>query len=363
MEWSHPLAGRRRATLVVGVLAACFLVGPGAGEEPTATPRRAVAPEDTAAAAAVRALRAQRYDEALRGVDEALGPLIAARGGNDRDVLMLLILKAQACYGLGHPQEAVDALAPFARALESPAPLVSPSSDWNALTVLGDSLMALDRWSEALASLERARSMLAADRGSDPRSAAINTATTLGKIGTARANLEDWPGAREAFAAQVAALAGEAEGGGPYLAAAHNGLGLVADNVGDLADAAEHYRLAAEIYEKQFGLDHPYTKRALTTLARVRAKLGDTQEADRITARLASVDAVPSSISPTLQPIPAAIPDHPATTPRPLVTGPVIAAAVAAAALVGLTLSGFLGRRRRGTEEELPVDRAATNDL
>lgn len=300
-----------------------------------------------AARAAVIALRSQRFVEALRVVDEALGPLVAAKGEDDREVLTLLILKGQACYGLGRPQEAIDALAPFARSLETPAPLVGPGSDWNALTVLGDSFMALDRWSDALVTLDRARSMLADDGRIDPRSKAINTATTLGKIGTARARLEDWPGAREAFEQQVAALGGEPEGGGAYLAAAHNGLGIVADNVGDLAAAAEHYSQAAKIYEEQFGLEHPYTKRALTTLARVRGKLGDTQEADRITARLASVDTMPTTIPPTLQPVPSTIPDHPVTTPRPLVTGPVIAAAVAAVALAGLTLCGFLGRRKR----------------
>ena len=167
-----------------------------------------------AARAAVIALRSQRFVEALRVVDEALGPLVAAKGEDDRDVLTLLILKGQACYGLGRPQEAIDALAPFARSLETPAPLVGPGSDWNALTVLGDSFMALDRWSDALVTLDRARSMLADDGRIDPRLKAINTATTLGKIGTARARLKDWPGAREAFEQQVAALGGVPEGGG-----------------------------------------------------------------------------------------------------------------------------------------------------
>ena len=322
----------------------------------SAAPLVAQAPVDKAGAgaatAAVIALRSQRFAEALRLVDEALGPLAAAKGEDDREVLTLLILKGQAYYGLGRPQEAIDALAPFSRSLEAPAPLVGPGSDWNALTVLGDSFMALDRWSDALVTLDRARSMLADDGRIDPRSKAINTATTLGKIGTARARLEDWPGAREAFEQQVAALGGHAEGGGAYLAAAHNGLGLVADNVGDLAAAAEHYTVAAKVYEEQFGLEHPYTKRALTTLARVRGKLGDTQEADRITARLASVDTMPTTIPPTLQPVPSTIPDHPATTPRPLVTGPVMAAAAAAVALAGLTLCGFLGRRKRGGQRD-----------
>jgi tetratricopeptide (TPR) repeat protein len=287
-----------------------------------------------------------------RVVDEALAPLVAAKGEGDREVLTLLILKGQACYGLGRPQEAIDALAPYSRSLQNPGPLVGPSSDWNALTVLADSFMALDRWTDALASLERARLMLAADRGEEPGAKAINTATTLGKIGTARARLEDWPGARVAFEEQVAALEGERGGGGAYLAAAHNGLGLVADNLGDHAAAAEHYALAAEIYEEQFGLEHPYTKRALTTLARVKGKVGDTQEADRITARLATVDALPTSIPPTLQPVPSTIPDHPAATPMPLFTWPVIFAATAAVILAALTASGFLVRRSRRADRD-----------
>jgi len=346
MEWSRNMARRRRSTHLAGLLAGWLAVIPAVGQEPAATPQPPPSAGNTAAAAAVRALRGQRYDEALRGVEEALGPLVAARGEQDRDVLTLLILKGQACYGLGRPEDAIAALSPFARSLQAPAPLVGPASDWNALTILGDCFMALDRWSEALAVLERARTILAADPAGDPRSRAINTATTLGKIGTARSKLEDWAGARDAFEQQVAALAGEADGGGAYLAAAHNGLGLVADNVGDLAAAAEHYSTAAQLYERQFGLEHPYTKRALTTLARVRGKLGDTQEADRITARLASVDAIPTSIPPTLQPDSSAIPVHPATTPTPLVTGPVIAAVAAAVILVALTAGGFLGRRK-----------------
>jgi len=50
--------------------------------------------------------------------------------------------------------------------------------------------------------------------------------------------------------------------------------------------------------------------------------------------------------------VPSTIPDHPATTPRPLVTGPVMAAAAAAVALAGLTLCGFLGRRKRGGQRD-----------
>lgn len=301
---------------------------------------------NTAAAVAVKALRSGRFADALRTVDEALGPLSAAKGEGDGDVLRLLILKAQACYGLGQPQAAIAALSPFADSLESPDMLVGASEDWNALTVLADSSMALDRWNEALACLVRARSILTADTVSPPRTRAINTATTLGKLGTARARVGDWDGAREAFEEQIATLGGVPGEGGAYLAAAHNGLGLVADNGGDLSGAANHYRIAARLYEESFGLEHPYTKRALTTLARVQAKVGDTQEADRITARLATVDAVPQSIPATLEPLPSHVPAPRPATPTPLLTPPVIAAALAAFVLVALTASGLLGRRR-----------------
>jgi len=352
MEWSPNPLRRRRSSSLAGLVAAWLVATVAAGQETTVTPPPAVRTGNTAAETAVRALRSQQFTEALRVVDEALAPLVAAKGEGDREVLTLLILKGQACYCLGRPQEAIDALAPYFLSLQDPGPLVGTVSDWNALTVLGDSFMALDRWTDALASLERASSMLAADRGGEPGAKAINTATTLGKIGTARARLEDWPGARKAFEAQVAALQGERGGGGPYLAAAHNGLGLVADNLGDHAAAAEHYALAAEIYEEQFGLEHPYTKRALTTLARVKGKVGDTQEADRITARLATVDALPASIPPTLQPVPSTIPDHPAARPMPLFTRPVIFAATAAVILAALTASGFLVRRSRRADRD-----------
>lgn len=345
--WSRRFAIRsRRLSLLASLSVFWCAAGPLVAQGPPG-PAEAVGSPGSVLEGAVLALRSQRFAEALRLVDEALGPLVAAKGENDREVLTLRILKGQSLYGLGRPGDAIETLAPFAQSLRSPAPLVAPASDWNALTVLGDSFMALDRWSEALACLERARAMLAAEGAGDPHSKAISTATTLGKIGTARARLEDWPGAREAFEEQVAALEGESAGGGAYLAAAHNGLGLVADNSGDLSAAAEHYALAAEIYEEQFGLEHPYTKRALTTLARVKGKVGDTQEADRITARLATVDAMPTAIPPTLQPVPSTIPDHPAATPMPLLTWPVTFAAAAAAILVALAASGFFGRRKR----------------
>ena len=344
MEWSPNPLRRRRSSSLAWLVAAWLVATVAAGQETTVTPPPAVRTGNTAAEAAVRALRSQQFAEALRVVDEALAPLVAAKGNDDREVLALLILKGQACYGLGRPQEAIDALAPFARSLLTPGPLVAPASDWNALTVLGDSFMAIDRWRDALGCLERARAMLATDGAGDPRSKAINTATTLGKIGTARARLEDWPGAREAFEEQVAALEGEDGGGRAYLAAA--------------------------IYEEQFGLEHPYTKRALTTLARVKGKVGDTQEADRITARLATVDALPAAIPPTLQPVPSTIPDHPATTPSPLVTWPVIFAATAAAILAALSATGFLGRRKRRADgdpgnseaEDGAVDQSATEN-
>jgi tetratricopeptide (TPR) repeat protein len=364
---SRRFAIRRRTLTLLGSLSVLVCVaGPLVAQAPP-EPAEAVGSRASVLEGAVLALRSQRFAEALRLVDEALGPLVAAKGGEDREVLTLRILKGQSLYGLGRPAEVIETLAPFAQSLQAPAPLVAPASDWNALTVLGDSFMALDRWSEALACLERARTMLAAEGAGDSHSKAISAATTLGKIGTARARLEDWPGAREAFEEQVAALEGESAGGGAYLAAAHNGLGLVADNSGDLTAAAEHYSLAASIYEEQFGLEHPYTKRALTTLARVKGKVGDTQEADRITARLATVDAMPTAIPPTLQPVPSTIPDHPAATPMPLLTWPVIFAAAAAVILVALSASGFLGRRKRradgdpadGSTEAEGIDQAA----
>lgn len=360
---------RPRLTLLVS-LSVFLLSAASLSAQAPPEPGDGVAPRASVLEGAVLALRSQRFAEALRLVDGALGPLSAAKGGGDREVLTLLILKGQSLYGLGRPGDVIETLAPFAQSLQAPGPLVAPASDWNALTVLGDSFMALDRWSEALACLERARAMLAADFAGDPHAKAISIATTLGKIGTARARLEDWPGAREAFGEQIAALEGESGGGGAYLAAAHNGLGLVADNSGDLAAAAEHYAQAASIYEEQFGLEHPYTKRSLTTLARVKAKVGDTQEADRITARLATVDAMPTAIPPTLQPVPSTIPDHPAATPMPLVTWPVIFAATAAVILVALSASGFLGRRKRradgdpaeGSIEDEAIDQAATKN-
>ncbi len=306
------------------------------------------------AAAAVTALRTQRFADALGIVDEALVGLRATKGEDDKQVQTFLVLKGQALYGLDRPQEAIDALASFARSLDAADPVVSAGADWNGLTVLADCFMALDRWQDALACLTRARSMLAADTTTDRRTQAINSATTLGKIGTAHARLGDWDKARVAYEEQVESLAAEPDGGGPYLAAAHNGLGLVADNLSDRATAASHYSLAAQIYEKAFGLDHPYTKRALTTLGRVNALLGNTAESDAIAARLATVDAVPTSITPTLKPSAplARRPVQPsAAPPLPPIGWPVVAGAGAALLLGLMTMMGFFRREIRDGDE------------
>jgi len=299
------------------------------------------------AEAAVTALFAQKFDEALRIVDESLAAVRDSEGEDDKRIQTLLILKGQALYGLGRPQEAIDALAPFARSLDAAEPLVGAAADWNGLNVLADSFMALDRWQDALACLTRARSMLAAFASTDQRLKAINTATTLGKIGTAHARLGEWEKARGAYEEQVTSLAAEPDGGGPFLAAAHNGLGLVADNLGDHATAARHYALAAQIYEKAFGLDHPYTKRALTTLGRVQSKLGNKAESDAIAARLAAVNAVPTSITPTLQTSPPPAPPTPPPPARPPLAPigwPVVAGAGAALLLGLMTMMGVFRR-------------------
>jgi tetratricopeptide (TPR) repeat protein len=303
-------------------------------------------PTAPAAEDAAAALFARQFDDALRIVNDSLAALRGSEEGNDKRIRTLLILKGQALYGLGRSQEAIDALAPFAQSLDAAEPLVSAGADWNGLNVLADCFMAVDRWQDALACLSRARSMLAADTSGDGGSQAINSATTLGKIGTAHARLGEWDQARAAFGEQVESLAAEPDGGGAYLAAAHNGLGLVADNLADHATAARHYALAAQIYEKAFGLDHPYTKRALTTLGRVQSILGNKAESDAIAARLAAVNAVPTSITPTLQTSPpTAPPPAPAKTPLAPIGWPVVAGA-GAALLLGLM--AMMGVFRRG---------------
>jgi tetratricopeptide (TPR) repeat protein len=146
-------------------------------------------PTAPAAEDAAAALFARQFDDALRIVNDSLAALRGSEEGNDKRIRTLLILKGQALYGLGRSQEAIDALAPFAQSLDAAEPLVSAGADWNGLNVLADCFMAVDRWQDALACLSRARSMLAADTSGDGGSQAINSATTLGKIGTAHARL------------------------------------------------------------------------------------------------------------------------------------------------------------------------------
>ena len=264
-------AGRwlRAAAVVVGIGVAVATTA--RGQEPE--------PPPNAAAAAVEALRRQDFARALEIVEETRPALAAAKGEDDPAVLTLRILGAQAEYGLGRPEGAVATLDPFLRGPAAGAVLVSPASDWNALNVLGDSYMALGRWDEALRCLERAFGLVAGEESPAERmpgrSRGVDRATTLGKIGTAKARLGDWEGAKASFQAQADALATEPDGGGPYLAAAHSGLGLVADNTGDHATASLHYAEAAKIYDQAFGPDHPYAKRARETLARTRGRGGE----------------------------------------------------------------------------------------
>ena len=211
--------------------------------------------------------------------------------------------------------------------------------------------MALGRWEEASACLRRALVLV----GEQPaptdteamRSRRIDTATTLGKIGTVEARLGDWDGARATFEAQERELAAEPDGGGVYLAAARNGLGLVADNQGDHATAARHYAEAARIYEQTFGADHPYTTRALLTLHRVQGKLGNEADASRTAERLAAVGTrVGDPLPPTLAEALAKRPRERRGWSDIRPSWPVLAAIVAAAVLAGLLLSGFLWPRR-----------------
>ena len=296
--------GGRRTCLALALVVASTAAA-AAAQDPSggATPSPAMA--------AVAALRRQDFAGALRIAEEARPPLAAARGEDDPAVLTLRILAAQASYGLGRPEDAVALLDPFRRTLDSPTPLVSAASDWNALNVLADSSMALDRWPEALSFLNRALELV--DGGEGVRANAVDRATTLGKIGTAKARLGDWEGAERSFEAQREALESEPDGGGAYLAAAHSGLGLVADNRGDRAAAVGHYAEAARIYERALGPDHPATKRARETLDR----------------RRSPADAAPAPV-----PVPAPVPRW-----------PVVAAIAAALILSWLLRSGFLSRR------------------
>ncbi|NBP52061.1 MAG: tetratricopeptide repeat protein, partial [Actinobacteria bacterium] len=274
----HPTAGRPRPWNAAGrahVLGAALVVAAG-------LPAAALEPAVPMPPAAIDALRRQDFAVALAIVDEALAAPAATAAPDDPGVLTLRVVRAQACYGLGRLDDAIAALAPFRAAGPDTVPLVSPRVDWSASSVLGDALMARGEWAEAGAVLEHALALVDGQpEGADTearRGRAIDRATTLGKIGTVQARLGDWEAARVSFERQEEALAGEPDGGGVFRAAARNGLGLVADNAGDHAAAARHYAEAARIYEDSFGVDHPYTKRALVTLHRVQGKLGNERE-------------------------------------------------------------------------------------
>lgn len=311
---------------------------------------------DGGSAAVITALRQQKFSEALAGADALLAEATAAAGADAPQALQARVFRAQALYGLGRLDDAVATLEPFLESLDAGATIVSARVDWTGLTVLGDSFMAQGRWDEAGRCLRRA--LVLVGEQPDPadteamRARRIDTATTLGKIGTVEARLGDWEGARATFEAQEEALAAEPDGGGVYLAAARNGQGLVADNQGDHAAAALHYAEAARIYEQSFGADHPYTTRALQTLHRVQGKLGNEAEATRTAQRLAAVGTrVGEPLPPTLGAKPAADPARrggwSAVTPG----WPVVAAIVAAALLAALVLSGFFKARGVPTDD------------
>ncbi|MFM7075089.1 MAG: tetratricopeptide repeat protein [Planctomycetaceae bacterium] len=341
----HPTAGRagRRAggtprRFRMRLLAAAFVAA-------LALPATALEPAVPVPAGAIEALRRQDFTTALAIVDEALAVPAAAAAPADAGVLTLRVVRAQACYGLGRLDDALAALGPFREAGPGGAPLVSPRVDWSAFSVLGDTLMARGEWAEALVGLEHALALVDGQpEGTDAearRGRAIDRATTLGKIGTVHARLGQWEAARDAFERQEAALAGEPDGGGVFRAAAQNGLGLVADNAGDHATAARHYAEAARIYEDSFGIDHPYTKRALVTLHRVQGKLGNEREVAAIAEKLAAAGTDVAA------PVPATLPLAPADAApsRGLPGWPVLAAIVAGGVLVWLLAGGRSGRR------------------
>lgn len=311
-----------------------------------ALPARALEPTVPMPAGAIEALRRQDFATALAIVDEALAAPAAAAAPADVGVLTLRVVRAQACYGLGRLDDAIAALGPFREAGAGAAPLVSPRVDWSAFSVLGDTLMARGEWAEALVGLEHALALVDGQpEGTDTearRGRAIDRATTLGKIGTVQARLGEWEAARAAFERQEEALAGEPDGGGVFRAAARNGLGLVADNAGDHATAALHYAEAARIYEHSFGIDHPYTKRALVTLHRVQGKLGNEREVAAIAEKLAAAG------TDVTEPVPATLPISPAdAAPSSGLPGwPVLAAIVAGGILVWLLAGGRMGRQR-----------------
>lgn len=310
------------------------------------------------AAAAVEALRKREFAEALRIVEEARPVVAAARGEDDPAVLTLRVLGAQAEYGLGRPEGAVALLDPFLRTVDAPAVLVSVTSDWNALNVLGDSLMALDRWEEALRCLDRAWTLVAGEEAPADRvpgrSRGVDRATTLGKIGTVKARLGDWDGARRAFEAQRDALAQEPDGGGPFLAAAHSGLGLVADNTGDHVTAGLHYAEAAAIYDRAFGPEHPYAKRSRETLERSRSRSRPRAAAEGGPGVVAPAGGDPGDGSgDAAEPV-----AEPAAGPRTARPGwPALAGGAAALVLAWLVWSGFL-RRAPATDDRPDDDEA-----
>jgi len=338
-------ARTRRPTTVRWLFAvAVALPMPAVGAQPADRPV-AVPPE------AVEALRRQDFAGALAIVDDALAASSGAAAPGDPGALTLRVVRAQACYGLGRLDDAVAALEPFQAVAGDDAPLVSARVDWSARTVLGDCLMARGEWAEALLALERALACVdlqdkVPGEGATTEAArgrAIDRATTLAKIGTVKARLADWEGARAAFVESEAALAGEPDGGGVFRAAARNGLGLVADNTGDHAAAARHYAEAARIYEATFGVDHPYTKRALVTLHRVQGKLGNEREVAAIAEKLAATGTDVEA------PLPATLPVGPqddALAPRFGLPGWPVVAAIVAAGLLAWMLAG--GRRGRG---------------
>lgn len=333
-------AGRVRVLVFGAALVAAASVG-AAAVEPAVT-----VPPD-----AIDALRRQDFAAALTIVDEALATPAAIAAPADGGVLTLRVVRAQACYGLGRLDDAIAALEPFRAAGPGGASLVSPRVDWSACSVLGDSLMARGEWAGALAALERALALVDGQpEGTDTearRGQAIDRATTLGKIGTVQARLGQWEAARAAFERQEAALAGEPDGGGVFRAAARNGLGLVADNAGDHATAARHYAEAARIYEDSFGIDHPYTKRALVTLHRVQGKLGNDREVAAIAGKLAAAGTDVGAPVPATLPMAAAEPARGSGLPG----WPVLAAILAGGILVWLLAGGRQRGRRDGDDD------------
>jgi serine/threonine protein kinase/Tfp pilus assembly protein PilF len=230
-------------------------------------------------------LRLARTAEAGQALERALAA--SAEGGEREDRR----LRADILQALGVQRRLAGDFAASGRYLERSVELHfaldGPTSTGAAVALsnLGNTFFALERWAEAEARFRRAHEIL---REVLPPGHA-RLATLTDSLAAAVASQGRLAEAAPIFAAALAEkrrLLGDAH---PAIADSLNNLGALHLDLGQPGKAADYHRRALAIREQVLGAEHPRTAWSLDNLARALAELGQGEEARRLQERALAI--------------------------------------------------------------------------